>query len=71
MSRYAVDFSCQHPEDLEDMSTTLKKPKSPPKKVEMPVTQNKMAETTVEVLKKDRARRDQYVNDPWTPKKKK
>ena len=53
------------------VSTTLKKPKSPPKKVEMPATENKMAETTVEVLKKDRARRDKYVNDPWTPKKKK
>ena len=53
------------------MSTTLKKPKSPPKKVEMPTSMNKMAETTVETLKKDRARRDQYVNDPWTPKKNK
>lgn len=51
------------------MSTGLKKPKSPPKKVEMPVTQNKMAETTVDVLVKDRARRDKSVNQPWTPKK--
>ena len=49
--------------------STLKKPKSPPKKVEMPSTENKMAETTVEVLKKDRERRNKAVNQPWTPPK--
>jgi len=49
----------------------LKKPKEVKKKVEMPATENKMAETTVEVLKKDRDRRNKSVNQPWTPKKKK
>ena len=49
----------------------MTKPTSPPKKVEMPATENKMAETTVEVLVKDRARRDKSVNQPWEPKKKK
>jgi len=49
--------------------STMKKPTSPPKKVEMPSTENKMAETTVEALKKDRARRDKSVNQPWEPKK--
>ena len=49
----------------------MAKPKEVKKKVEMPMTANKMAETTVEVLKKDRERRNKAVNQPWTPKKKK
>ena len=40
----------------------MAKPKSPPKKVVMKETANKMADTTVEVLVKDRARRDKSVN---------
>jgi len=37
----------------------------------MPTSQNKMADTTVEVLKKDRERRNKAVNQPWKPKDKK
>ena len=40
----------------------MAKPKEVKKKVEMPATHNKMADTTVEVLKKDRERRDKSVN---------
>jgi hypothetical protein len=49
----------------------MAKPKSPPKKVEIPLTENRMADTTIEVLVRDRARRDKAVDQPWTPEKEK